>query len=40
MYASMQNGLLMEDYYRHKPTLGKEKLTDFAKEFAAVYKQE
>ena len=39
MYASMQNGLLMEDYYRHKPELGKVKLTDFAKEFAAAFNQ-
>ena len=37
MFASQHNGLLMEDYYRNKPVLGKIKVTDFAKEFAAVY---
>jgi uncharacterized protein YbjT (DUF2867 family) len=37
MNVSRRNGILYEDYYRHKPTLGKVKLTDFAKEFAAVY---
>jgi uncharacterized protein YbjT (DUF2867 family) len=38
MFASQHNGLLNEDYYRHKPTLmGKVKLTDFAKEFAASF---
>jgi uncharacterized protein YbjT (DUF2867 family) len=37
MYASLYSGLLAEDYYRNKPTaMGKVKLTDFAKEFAAV----
>ena len=40
MYDSMQNGSLMDDYYRHKPAvLGKVKLKDFAKEFAVVYNQ-
>lgn len=38
MYASLYSGLLAEDYYRHKPTvMGKVKLTDFAKEFAAAF---
>lgn len=37
MQASQRSGLLYEDYYRHKPALGRVKLTDFAKEFAAVY---
>ena len=36
MYASLYSGLLAEDYYRNKPIMGKVKLTDFAKEFAAV----
>jgi uncharacterized protein YbjT (DUF2867 family) len=40
MNASRRNGILYEDYYRHRPTLGKVKMEDFAKEFAAVYKQE
>lgn len=37
MYASQQSGLLMEDYYRHKPTLGKVKLKDFATDFVMVF---
>ncbi|HEY2580462.1 MAG TPA: NmrA family NAD(P)-binding protein [Mucilaginibacter sp.] len=37
MNAGRRNGILYEDYYRHPPVLGKVKLTDFAKEFAAVY---
>ena len=39
MFSSQHNGSLMEDYYRHKPALGKVKIEDFAKEFAAVYHQ-
>ncbi len=27
----------IKDYYRNRPTLGNEKLEDFAKEFAQVY---
>jgi len=30
---------LYDDYNRHRPSLGKIKLTDFAKEFATVYNQ-
>ena len=30
-------GVLYEDYKRNKPTLGRIKLVDFAKEFAAAY---
>jgi len=37
MFASQHSGLLMEDYYRNKPVLGKVKAVDFAKEFAAAY---
>lgn len=38
MYESQQSGLLMEDYYRNKPAvIGKVKMTDFAKEFAAAF---
>lgn len=38
MYASLHNGLLAEDYNRNKPAvMGKVKLSDFAKEFAAVF---
>jgi len=39
MNASRNNHTLYEDYYRHKPELGKMKMKDFAKEFAAVYNQ-
>ncbi len=40
MYAGLHTGLLAEDYYRNKPAvMGKVKLTDFAKEFAEVYKK-
>lgn len=39
MNASRHSGVLYEDYDRNKPTLGKVKLTGFAKEFAAVYHQ-
>lgn len=39
MYASQGSGLLYEDYYRHKPILGKVKLTDFAKDFTKVFNQ-
>jgi len=38
MNAGRRNGLY-EDYYRNKPTLGNVKMTDFAKEFAAVFNQ-
>ena len=41
MYGSLHSGLLAEDYYRHKPkVLGKVKLEDFAKEFAAVFNRQ
>lgn len=39
MNASRRGGVLYEDYYRHRPDLGKVKMKDFAKEFAAVYNQ-
>lgn len=38
MYAGVHSGILLEDYYRNKPTVtGKVKMTDFAKEFAAAF---
>ncbi|MCX2484711.1 NAD(P)H-binding protein [Pedobacter sp. MR2016-24] len=40
MQTAQENGSLYEDYYRHKPVLGKVKLADFAKEFAQVYHQQ
>jgi uncharacterized protein YbjT (DUF2867 family) len=39
MNASRRGGVLYDDYYRNKPTLGKIKLKDFAKEFAAAFNQ-
>ena len=40
MNAARRNGLLYEDYNRHRPVPGKTKVKDFAKEFAAVYNQQ
>ena len=37
MNESRINGILYEDYNRNKPVLGKIKMTDFAKDFAAAY---
>lgn len=39
MNAGRVSGVVYEDYLQHKPALGKVKLKDFAKEFAAVYHQ-
>ncbi|MEO5999262.1 MAG: NAD(P)H-binding protein [Chitinophagaceae bacterium] len=40
MYSAINSGLLYEDYLHNKPTtMGKVKVADFAKEFAAAYKQ-
>jgi len=33
----MNDGTMFEDYWKHRPTLSKTKLEDFAKVFAAVY---
>lgn len=38
--ASQGTGALYEDYYLNKPVLGKNKLADFAKEFAIAYNEE
>ncbi|MHC5732329.1 MAG: NAD-dependent dehydratase, partial [Nostoc sp.] len=35
--ASIRTGLIREDYDLHKPVMGKIKLEDFAKEFAASF---
>ncbi|WP_158796462.1 NAD(P)H-binding protein [Pedobacter sp. L105] len=40
MYASHRGGIVFEDYYRHKPVLGKVKFKDFAKDFAKVFDQQ
>ena len=37
MNASIHSGVLYEDYYRNKPTLGKVKLKDFVNEFASAF---
>lgn len=37
LQESQGNGTLYEDYNQHKPSLGKVKLKDFAKDFAAAY---
>ncbi|MEO3407523.1 NAD(P)H-binding protein [Mucilaginibacter sp. CAU 1740] len=39
MQASQGSGHLYEDYYKHQPVLGKVKLADFARDFAAAYQQ-
>jgi uncharacterized protein YbjT (DUF2867 family) len=35
--AALRNGLIQADYWQNQPTLGKVKLADFAKAFAAAY---
>jgi hypothetical protein len=35
--ASTHSGALHQDYELHKPAIGKVKLEDFAKEFAAAF---
>ena len=37
MYAAVHDGSMREDYDRHRPALGKVKMTDFAKDFAEAY---
>ncbi|WDF56017.1 NmrA family NAD(P)-binding protein [Mucilaginibacter sp. KACC 22063] len=39
MNIPVRDGTLYDDFYQHKPVLGKVKLTDFAKDFAAAYQQ-
>lgn len=40
MYASTRRGELAEDYYRHRPVLGKVKMKEYAKQFAALYNRQ
>lgn len=40
MQSAQGSGSLYEDYYQNKPTLGKVKLEDFAKDFAKVFNQQ
>ncbi len=37
MQAAIHSGVVVENYHRHRPVLGRVKLTDFAQEFAAAY---
>ncbi len=37
MGVSVRTGKMFEDYYKHKPTLSKVKLTDFGQEFAKAF---
>lgn len=40
MQAAVRTGVIDEDYYRNRPKeMGKVKMKDFAKDFAAVYNQ-
>jgi uncharacterized protein YbjT (DUF2867 family) len=39
MQANMHDGPFYDDYYLNKPVLGKVKMTDFAKDFAAAFNQ-
>ncbi|MEH2446720.1 MAG: NAD(P)H-binding protein [Nostoc sp.] len=40
MNAARRGGRLYENYFRHRPILGKVKLKDFAKDFAVAYNQQ
>lgn len=41
MFVAMERGLVTEDYWKNRPaSLGKIKLDDFAKQYAAIYYQE
>lgn len=40
LQASQGNGTIYDDYYQNKPILGKVKLSDFAVEFAEVYRRQ
>lgn len=38
MYAALETGALAEDYFKNRPELGPTKMKDFAREFAAAYR--
>lgn len=40
MQTATHSGAVYENYLRHRPVLGKTKLKDFAKDFAAAYQQQ
>jgi hypothetical protein len=37
MNASRRGGVLYQDYRLHRPVMGRVKLVDFARDFAAAY---
>ena len=37
MYAASRSGLIYQEYFRNRPALGRVKVKDFAREFAAAY---
>jgi uncharacterized protein YbjT (DUF2867 family) len=39
MGNGLNSGVMLEDYWKHRPALGKIKVDDFAKAFAAAYQQ-
>jgi uncharacterized protein YbjT (DUF2867 family) len=39
MQSSIHDGVFFDDYFQHRPVLGKTKMTDFAKEFAAAFQK-
>lgn len=39
MNAGRRNGKLYDDYFKHRPVLGKTKLKDFARDFATAFNQ-
>ncbi|GAA3927685.1 NAD(P)H-binding protein [Chitinophaga oryziterrae] len=40
LQAGHHKGLIGEDYYKHRPVLGKVKMTDFAKDFALAFQKQ
>lgn len=40
LQAGHHKGIIAEDYYKHRPVLGKVRLTDFAKEFALAFQEQ
>ncbi|GAA4308107.1 NmrA family NAD(P)-binding protein [Mucilaginibacter gynuensis] len=40
LQAGHHKGLIAEDYYKHRPALGKVKLTDFAADFAKAFQKQ
>jgi uncharacterized protein YbjT (DUF2867 family) len=40
LQAGHHKGIIAEDYYKHRPVLGKVRLTDFAKDFALAFQKQ